>query len=251
MVKLIAALPLELALNAFTLYWSPPYLVSAAILAISSTILAIWVVEPAAMRALRSWLHAPGHAATRRLQEAEALWRVRATIADRPGSLERLTHGFARHNLNVLAVHVHTLGDQALDEFILATPHDMLAGDIRRTATAAGGADVQVWPTTALALADGQTRALALATRVTADPDELSMALAELLGAHALPADDPAAPGRLASGEKDGSALQVFLPGGGAVVLDRPGEPITPAEAARAQRLADVARASHVAAQGR
>jgi hypothetical protein len=121
------------------------------------------------------------------------------------------------------------------------------AEDIKRTASLAGGAQVQVWPTTALALADGQTRALALAARVTADPDELSMALAELLGAHVMPAGDMDETAALPDGEMAGSKLQVPLPGGGAVFLDRPSEPITPAEAARAHRLADVARASHVA----
>jgi hypothetical protein len=108
---------------------------------------------------------------------------------------------------------------------------------------------VEVWPTTALALVDGQARALTLAARVAADPDELSMALAELLGAQAIPAGDPESTINLASWEADGSALQVPLPGGGAVTLNRPGEPITPAETARAKRLADVARASHVARQ--
>jgi hypothetical protein len=247
LVKLLAALPLEFALNALALYWDPPYLMSVSMLATSSTILVMWVVEPAAMRALRTWLHAPTHAAARRLHDAGALWRVRATIPDRPGSLERLTRGFAKQDLNVLAVHVHTLPDQVLDEFILATPRHVLAEDIERTANLAGGTDVQVWPTTALALADGQTRALALAARVTAEPNELSVALAELLGARAIPADDPDETVSRTNAESDGARLEVPLPWGGTVILDRPNEPITPAEAARAHRLADVARASLVA----
>ena len=247
LVKLVAAFPLELALNALALYWDPAYLISVAILAISSTILVIWVVEPAAMRALKTWLHAPTSAAALRLHEADALWRVRATIPDRPGSLERLTRGFAKRDLNVLAVHVHTLADGVLDEFVIATPRHVRAEDIKEAATVAGGARVQVWPTTALALADGQTRALALAARVTADPSELHLALAELLGAQVMPAVDPRATVGLTTGEPDGSTLHVALPGGGVAILDRPNEPITPAEAARAQRLAEVARASHVA----
>jgi hypothetical protein len=73
------------------------------------------------------------------------------------------------------------------------------------------------------------------------------MALAELLGAHARPPGDPESTVHLAPGEADSTALQVPLPEGGTVILDRPHEPITPAEAARAHRLADVARASLVA----
>lgn len=62
-VELAAALPLELALHALVLLAHPPYLISAVALAISSTTLAIWVVEPAVMRALGAWLHAPAQLA--------------------------------------------------------------------------------------------------------------------------------------------------------------------------------------------
>jgi hypothetical protein len=245
LVRLIAALPAELALNALVTYWEPAYLVSVALLAISSTILVIWVAEPATMRALRKWVHAPSSAAARRLHAAEALWRVRATVPDRPGSLQRLTHGFAEQDLNVLTVHVHALADRVLDEFVLAAPPHVPAEDILRAVTGAGGADVQVWPTTALALADGQTWALTLAARVTADPGELPMALAELLGARIVPAPDPAAVDGPAPDAPGGSSLRVHAPGGGTVVLDRPGEPFTPAEVARAHRLAEVVGAVH------
>ena len=62
-VKLAAALPLELALHAVVLLAHPPYPVSAVALAVSSTTLAIWVVEPAVVRALGAWLHAPAQLA--------------------------------------------------------------------------------------------------------------------------------------------------------------------------------------------
>jgi hypothetical protein len=240
-VKLLAALPLELALHLLLLHFHPVYVVSAAALAISSTILAVWVVEPAAVRALRTWLNAPTGAAGQHLHEAEALWRVRATIADRPGRLERLAHGFAEHDLNVLAVHVHTLPDRVLDEFILAAPRRLRPDVIGRTVATAGGADVQVWPTTALALADGQTRALTLAVRVRADPGELPLALAALLGARTRPAPGSSAPDHDASAADDSATLHVPAPDGEAVVLERPGEPFTPAETARAHRLAELA----------
>ncbi len=59
-----------------------------------------------------------------------------------------------------------------------------------------------VWPTSALALVDGQTKALTLAAQVTANPGS---------------------------------------PWSGLIVVSRPDEPFTPAESARAHRLAEVA----------
>jgi hypothetical protein len=58
-VKLTAALPLELALHSLVVLAHPPILLSAVVIAISSTALAVWIVEPAVMRPLGSWLHAP------------------------------------------------------------------------------------------------------------------------------------------------------------------------------------------------
>jgi hypothetical protein len=76
---------------------------------------------------------------------------VRATVPDRPGVLEQLAHGFAGRELNVLDVHVHTLGDAVLDEFVLAAPRDVDAGAIAGVVGRAGGRDVQVRRTTATA----------------------------------------------------------------------------------------------------
>ena len=69
------------------------------------------------------------------------------------------------------------------DELVVATADDVTAQDLLDAATAAGGLDTVIWPTTALALADGQTKALSLSVRVAADPSELPWAVAELLGA--------------------------------------------------------------------
>jgi hypothetical protein len=245
LVKLLAALPLELGLHALVLYCRPPYLLGVALLAFSSTALVIWVVEPAAMKMLRSWLHAPTRAAVDALHAAGSLWRVRTMVPDRPGALERLAHGFAEQDLNVLSVHVHALPDRVLDEFVLAAPQHVTGDVVTRTVVTSGGEKVQVWPTTAVALADGQARALHLAARVTADPGELPLALAELLGARTCPDPAPGIADRLAPHPSDGTTLQVVSPGVGPVVLDRPGEPFTPAEAARAHRLAEVASVVH------
>jgi hypothetical protein len=237
MARSAAVLPVELLLHALVLLAHPPYLISVATLAAGSTLLAVWVVEPAAMRVLRGWLHAPAHARHDRLHAADALWRVRATVPDRPGVLEQLASGFAGRELNVLGVHVHTLGDEVLDEFVLAAPQEVGAEAIAGIVERAGGHGVQVRRTTATALADGQTRALTLAGRVHRCPAALPSALGELLGARVAV---PHGAGAGAAG-LDEATLEIGLPDGGAVLLHRPGEPFTPAERARAARLAELA----------
>jgi hypothetical protein len=245
LAKLLAALPVELALHALVAYRHPPYLVTVTVLAISSTALLIWVFEPAVTRALRTWLHSPAQAAARRLHGAEALWRVRATLPGHPDSAGRLARSFAERDLDVLGIHGHTLPDQTRDEFVLAAPRHVPAEVITRTAANAGGADIRVWPTTALALTDEQTRALALAARVTADRGELPMALAQLLGARSHAAPDPQPADALGTDAPDDTRLAVSVPGHGTVILDRPGRPFTPTEAARARRLAEIAGTAH------
>ncbi len=79
LVKLLAVLPLELALHLLVLWLHPPYLLSVLLLAGFSTGLVIWVVEPAAVRGLRAWLHAPTGAGVERLHTSDALWRIRVT----------------------------------------------------------------------------------------------------------------------------------------------------------------------------
>jgi hypothetical protein len=241
LAKLTAVFPLELVLHGVIIYFHPPYFVSVALLTISTTIFVIWVAEPTAMKLLGAWLHAPALDARARLYASGSLWRIRATIPDRPGTLEMLAHALAVRDVNILSVHVHPLSGEALDEFIVTAPHDLTPDVLRHTVGEAGGSSVQVWPTTALALADGQTKALTLAARITAHPDELPLALAQLLDAEVAskvldePAEDSESEGPPAT------ALHVHVPGGDPLLLSRPGEPFTPAESARAHRLAELA----------
>lgn len=241
LAKLLAALPVELALNALVAYLHPPYLVTVAVLAISSTALLVWVLEPAVARGLRTWLHGPALAASRRVHGAEALWRVRATLPGQSADTDQLAQRFAEQDLGVLAVHGHTRPDETRDEYVLAAPQDVPAEMISRTAADAGAADIRVWPTTAMALTDDQTRALLLAARVTADRGELPMALAQLLGARCHTAPDRRSTAVPAPKPRDETRLEVPVPGHGTVILERPGRPFTMAEAARAHRLAEIA----------
>jgi hypothetical protein len=98
-----------------------------------------------------------------------------------------------------------------------------------------------VWPTSALALVDGQTKALTLAARVTTNPGELPLAVAELLGAQVVTNRPGMTGARSRAQEPDKTTLRIPSPWGGPIIVSRPDEPFTPAESARAIRLAEVA----------
>ncbi|QNE23350.1 amino acid-binding protein [Kribbella qitaiheensis] len=242
LAKLAAILPVEFALHAAVLALHPPYLLTVALLALTTTALVIWVVEPSAMRLLRRWLHAPGNHLRRQthdeLTQAPSLWRIRVTLDDRSGELERLTHRLADLDANILGLHVHPVDSGVRDELVVSTPDSVGADELLAAIGSAGGREVHVWPTTALALVDGQTEALNLAARVVADPAELSHAVAELLGARLVTDQLAVAQGML---PQDGTMLKIPSPWSGLFVFIRPGEPFTPAESARAHRLAQVA----------
>lgn len=251
LAKLAAIFPLELALHALIVAIHPPYLVAVSLLAITTTTLAIWVIEPSTMRLLRTWLHAPGHRLRRHahagLEQAPSLWRIRVTLDDRAGDLEQLTHGLAELDANILGLHVHPVHDGVRDELVVSTPDGVGPDELVEIVAAAGGREVHVWPTTTLALLDGQTTALSLSARVVADPAELPHAVAELLGAQ-LVTEPKVFQGDALSADE--TFLKIPSPWSGLYVFTRPGEPFTPAESARAHRLAQVAEAARALSAG-
>ncbi|KRE54836.1 hypothetical protein ASG92_24380 [Arthrobacter sp. Soil736] len=124
-----------------------------------------------------------------------------------------------------------------LADLLVTTPEHATHSDLLAAAAAGGGQDVKAWPTTALALADGQTKALSLALRVARNPDKLLLAVADLLEARILPGGpscDSPRPG-------DGTVLKILSPGLVPLYFSRPQAPFTPAESARAHRLAELA----------
>lgn len=241
LVKLAAVFPVELLLHAVVVYCHLPYIVTVTLLTVMTTILVIWVVEPSAMRLLRVWLHAPAVRARGHLDKAAALWRIRVTVDDRPGALELLTHNLGRLDANILTVRVHPLDRGSLDELVVAAPEHVHTADLIDGIKAAGGMDPHIWPTSALALADGQTKALTLAARVTANPGELPLAVAELLGARVVTGQCGMTGARSSAPGADWTTLRIPSPWSGPIVVSRPDEPFTPAESARANRLAKVA----------
>jgi len=213
LAKLTAVFPIELLLHALVIHFHTSYALTVTILAIATTVLVIWVVEPSAMRLLARWLHAPEVQARERLHGAESLWRVRVTLDDEPGSLEAITHELAALRATILDLQVHLLADGARDEIVLGTAEYLREEDLIRAIQRGGGVDVRVWPTTALALVDGQTKALSLAARVAVTPEELPLAVAEMLDAQVV-TDLGLTQSRSYRGAESGTTLRIPSPWG-------------------------------------
>ena len=233
-------LPIELLVHALVVQTHLPYVAKVLVLTLTATVLVIWVAEPSAARILRRWLHAPALRHRRRLGAAPALWRARTLLRDEPGSLKKITRSLALLDANILSIHVHPVRGGVMDEFVLSAPGELTERQLVDALKDAGGRQPQVWPTTALAMADGQTKALSLAARIAATPGELPLAVAELLSARIL---DPASESAQLPRETNdaGTLLKIPTAWHGPITFYRPGEPFTPAESARAHRLAELA----------
>lgn len=238
-VNVVTILPIELLVHALVVQTELPYLAKVVALAVTATALVIWVAEPSARRLLWSWLHAPALRRRRKLETSPALWRVRTILPDEPGALERLTHGLARLHANILSIHVHPVTGGVLDELVLSAPGDLTEDDLLEAVESSGGRNSGLWPTTSVALTDGQTRALTLAARVAGNPAELPQAIAELLRAEVV-ADAPGTSVARAR-PQESTLLKIPTTWHAPLLFSRPGEPFTPAESGRAHRLAELA----------
>ncbi|MFC0448051.1 amino acid-binding protein [Rhodococcus jostii] len=236
LAKLCAVFPVELLLHALVIHFHASYLLTVTVLTVTTTVLVIWVVEPSAMRLLGGWLHGPPGGEHGPLTTGQSLWRIRARVSDRPGQLESLAHHLAELDANILTVHVHHLDGGSLDELIVGACRETSPDALSKAVRAGGGHSVGIWPASALALIDGQTKALTLAARVAADPSELPLSIAELLGAQYVDSR---------VGDHPTAAACVEIPSGddAPLVFVRPAdEPFTPAEIARARRLGELAQ---------
>jgi len=167
-----------------------------------------------------------------------ALWRIRATVDDRPGYLSVLTASLALRSINILAVQVHTTEAGAVDDFLVDTPDTMTESDLLAAIARGRGRDAFVSRAEAQGLADQPTRALALAGRLVHDPDSLGEALVALLDAAEVRwRPEPAG---LGFGE---SRMLLTDPAGGSYEVLRAAPAFTPAEFARAQALVEVSAA--------
>ena len=167
-----------------------------------------------------------------------ALWRIRATVDDRPGYLSVLTASLALRSVNILAVQVHTTEAGAVDDFLVDTPDTMTEADLLAAIARGRGRDAFVARAEAQGLADPPTRALALAGRLVRDPDTLGEALVAMLDAAEVRWRPEPLPGRAGF---DAERMVLDDPAGGSFEVLRARPAFTPAEYARAQALVELA----------
>ncbi|MGO4589450.1 amino acid-binding protein [Paenarthrobacter sp. 2TAF44] len=252
LANIAVMLPIELLVHAAVVETHLPYVAKVLLLTVTATVLVIWVAEPSAAKVLRRWLHAPALRQRHKLHAAPSLWRARVTLRDQPGSLQKITQSLAKLETNILSIHVHPMDGPArdgsevsqivMDEFVLSAPGEVTEHELLKALDDGGGRESHVWPTTALAMADGQTKALSLATRIAGNPNELPHAVAELLSAKVVPNDpENPAPEASAGVGRSTDILKIPTAWHGPLVFSRPGEPFTPAESARAHRLGELA----------
>ncbi|MEU4998667.1 GNAT family N-acetyltransferase [Streptomyces sp. NPDC021622] len=180
---------------------------------------------------------------------ATALWRMRTTVRDEPGSLAALCTALAHGRVDILSLQAHPLAEGTVDEFLLRAPEELSAAEITRGVSHAGGSGTWIERADAHDLVDAPTRILGLATRTALDAAELPLALRQLLGRctiRSLPAtsQDAAAAdatdGAPVEGALEGTVLRLRAPEGEVITVERPYLPFTPTEFARARALVEL-----------
>ncbi|WP_314219654.1 GNAT family N-acetyltransferase [Streptomyces zaehneri] len=179
--------------------------------------------------------------------EESALWRMRTTVKDAPGSLAALCAALAGHRVDILSLQTHPLGEETVDEFLLRAPGALAAAEITRAVAVAGGSGTWIERADAHDLVDAPTRVLGLATRTALDAAELPLALRQLLGRCTI-RSLPAAPGGSGRGQEgvpvegvlEDTVMRLRAPEGGVITVERPYLPFTPTEFARARALVEL-----------
>ncbi len=174
-----------------------------------------------------------------------ALWRMRTTVKDEPGSLAALCTALAEERVDILSLQTHPLAEGTVDEFLLRAPGEVSAAGLVRTVSAAGGADTWAERADAHDLVDAPTRMLGLAARTALDAAELPLALRQLLGRCTIRSLPAAGAGREtegvpAEGALEETVMRLRAPEGGVISVERPYLPFTPTEFARARALVEL-----------
>ncbi|WP_327581019.1 ACT domain-containing protein [Nonomuraea sp. NBC_00507] len=177
-----------------------------------------------------------------------ALWRVRMRVVERPGRLATVAGAFGRLGCNILALHIAPTGSSAitpagcdaLDEFVIEAPRELALGVLAQALTDAGGHDVVLVPAQVKDLTDPGVQALVLAQRVSADPDRLPEAMAELLRVSQVEWRRPG--DTVDEGAELNTTMVISVNPDRALLIRRPELPFTPTEAARAAALTATAR---------
>ncbi|MCA6096151.1 GNAT family N-acetyltransferase [Streptomyces sp. SCA3-4] len=176
-----------------------------------------------------------------------ALWRMRTTVRDEPGSLAALCLALAGRHVDILALQTHPLADGTVDELLLRAPAALTPAELALAAADGGGRESWLERADAHDLVDAPTRILGLATRTALDAAELPLALRQLLGRctiHSIPARSPRTGVPAEPVPEDGvweeTVLRLRDPSGGSITIERPYLPFTPTEFARARALVEL-----------
>ncbi|MFJ9075325.1 GNAT family N-acetyltransferase [Streptomyces sp. NPDC102278] len=178
-----------------------------------------------------------------------ALWRMRTTVRDEPGSLAAICTALARSGVDILTLQTHPLPEGGtVDEFLLRAPQRLPSADLTRAIAGAGGHSTWIERADAHDLVDTPTRVLGLATRTALDAAELPLALRQLLGRctiHSIPATTlsgrpNAGANAPVEGVLEATVMRLRDPSGGAITVERPYLPFTPTEFARARALVEL-----------
>ncbi|TDT39196.1 acetyltransferase (GNAT) family protein [Streptomyces sp. BK208] len=190
---------------------------------------------------------AAGPAPTGHEGAGSALWRMRTTVRDAPGSLAVLCAALAGRRIDILSLQTHPLAEGTVDEFLLRAPGELSGTELAEVVTAAGGARTWTERADAHDLVDAPTRVLGLAARTALDTAELPLALRQLLGRCTIRSLPPAAGAGAGAGDAvppegtlEDTVLRLRAPEGGVISVERPHLPFTPAEFARARALVEL-----------
>jgi len=154
------------------------------------------------------------------------LWRVRTTLADRPGILAEIALACGRADVNILALQVFATSPQVTDELVVTAPDgwtDVMVADLF---TSAGGTDVSATRVTDTSLSDATTRYLRGVHQVLDEGRDVAEVLNELLATEPPDVADYAGHDDLVLTRRNGAELRISR----AVAF-------TPVERARAQAL--------------
>jgi ribosomal protein S18 acetylase RimI-like enzyme len=115
------------------------------------------------------------------------LWRVRATLPDKPGALAGLALQCGDAGVNILGMQVFPGRDDVTDELVLVTDDGWDEARLGSLLTRAGGTEVVVLPASNAALSDQPTRYVEAARLVLERPMSFPEVVARLFDADAEP----------------------------------------------------------------
>lgn len=111
------------------------------------------------------------------------LWKVRATLSDRPGSLAELARRCGEAEVNILGLQIFPGIESVTDELMLRTPGTWSVADLVELLEGAGATTFGAMPVTEAALVDQPTRYVEAARLVLQQPASIAEVVAALFDA--------------------------------------------------------------------